>query len=125
MVKLRLSGTDALNVVGVLIIIYLVVTLGETVKKNYDLNQQISSLQSQISLLNSQKEELAYDIQYYGTDTFKQREARSKLGLQAPGESVLVLPSPHVSSTPATTTTKASTNKSNWRQWLDFLTGHA
>lgn len=120
--KLRLTGTNVLNAVGVLIIVYLVVVLGETVKRNYDLNQQIGQLQQQISLLNSQKDELAYDIQYYGTDAFKQREARAKLGLQAPGESVLVLPSPHVSATPAATAAKAS-NKSNMRQWIDFLTG--
>ena len=121
--KPKLNATTFLNVLGILIAVYLVVVLTQTVKRNYDLNQQLNVLKSQISLLNDQKAELAYNLQYYGTDAFKEREARAKLGLQLPGESVIILPSPSPTPVPATVTTVQVKTKSNLRQWLDFLTG--
>ena len=121
--RLKLDMTTILNGAGTLIIVYLVVVLAQTVKRNYDLNLQLTTLKSQISLVNDQKAELAYNLQYYATDSFKEREARAKLGLQLPGESVIILP--HVSPTPAPAAAVqgGAKAKSNLRQWLDFLTG--
>lgn len=121
--KFKFDTTTLLNGAGILIISYLVVVLAQTVKRNYDLNQQLTELKSQISLVNDQKAELAYNLQYYATDSFKEREARAKLGLQLPGESVIILP--HTSPAPAAAAASTTTvkSKSNLHQWLDFLTG--
>jgi cell division protein FtsB len=123
--KFRFTAINLLNVAGMLIVLYLVVVLAQTVKHNYDLNQQITDLKNQITILSDQKEALGYLKQYYGTDSFQEREARAKLNLQMPGESVIVLP--HSSPTPsasASDSSHATKSKSNWQQWLNFLSGN-
>jgi cell division protein FtsB len=107
------------------VIVYLLVMLGQTVKRNYDLGKQINDLHQQITLLQAEKDQQAYNIQYYKTDSFRDRQARSQLGLQAPGESVIIIPhgSPEPSATPEATATKSTATKSNFQQWLDFIGG--
>jgi cell division protein FtsB len=122
--KFTLTGSSLVNVIGSVIIIYLGVQLGQTIKSNYDLGLQIQELKSQIGLLQSQKQQLNYNIQYYNTDTYRDREARSTLGLQLPGENVIIIPGDTPSPVPSyDASTKASAPKSNLQQWIDFLGG--
>lgn len=120
--KVAFNTSTVINVAGAAIIIYLLVVLAGTVKRNYDLGRQIDALKAQTTQLQDQKEELSYSLEYYKTDSFRDREARSKLGLQLPGENVIIIQRP----TPAPTTgadDKIPVKKSNFQQWLDFLSG--
>jgi cell division protein FtsB len=121
--KIKLNTNKALNFIGAVIVIYLVIVLAQTVSRNYTLGKQINALNAQIALLQAQKDQLAYSISYYNTDSFREREARSKLGLQLPGENVVIIP--HVSPTPAPAadTSTTGTKRSNISQWLAFLSG--
>ncbi len=116
------NRSSLLGLVALAIIGYLSVIVFQTVKHNYDLNSQISSLQAQISQLTVQQDELKYQVEYYKTDSFKEKEARAKLGLQQPGESVIILPK---TATPAQPTNQKTTTKhqSNPKQWWEFLFG--
>ncbi|HSX01287.1 MAG TPA: septum formation initiator family protein [Candidatus Saccharimonas sp.] len=118
----KFNLVTVLNVAGFLVIVYLCVVLGQTIKHNYDLNQQIASMKGQITLLQDQRDTLSYNTQYYQTDSFREREARAKLGLQLPGESVVILPKP-ASDAPAPVATTTAKPRPNLQQWLDFLTG--
>ena len=123
-----LTGSAIVNVVGAAVVVYLVVILAETVHHNYKLGNQIDELNAQINLLQAQKQELSYQIQYYQTGSFQDREARSKLGLQKPGESVVIIPQSGSASaspahTPAASSAKTAAKKSNFEIWLDFLSG--
>jgi len=111
------------NVIGALLAVYLGVLLVSSVVKNYQLGQQISSLQGQINQLQSQHTQLAFELQYYQTDSYRQKEAKADLGLVVPGENEIVLPSP--SPKPQTaTTTKKTVQQTKPQQWWDFLLGH-
>jgi cell division protein FtsB len=121
--KLPITGSSIVNVVGAILIVYLMVVLGQTVKRNYDLGRQIDDLKQQMTSLEDQKNELAYSLQYYKTDSFRDREARSKLGLQAPGENVVIIPQKSPSPAPTAGSSKPATRKSNLQQWFDFLGG--
>jgi len=121
--KIKLTGTNALNLIGGLVIVYLVIVLASTVKRNYDLGKQVDTLKVQIAQLQIQKDQLAYNIQYYGTDSFRDREARSKLGLQLPGENVVIIPHTSPAPTPASGSSKPAAKRSNLQQWFDFLSG--
>lgn len=118
----KLTGNNAFNALGAVLIIYLVVVLAQTIKHNYTLGKQIEQLNSQITLLQDQKDQLAYSIQYYNTNSFRDREARSKLGLQLPGENVVIIPRPSPTPPPAGAA-NASAKRSNLQQWFDFLGG--
>ena len=123
--KPRITPIDVLNVAGMFFALYLAAVLSQTIYYNYTLNRHIETLHGEISLLQAQQEQLKYNISYYKTDSFKDREARAKLGLQLPGEAVLILPSPHQSGVPSPINgIKPVQNKSNFGQWLDFLGGN-
>jgi cell division protein FtsB len=125
--RYRLTGSSVVNLIGVVAVAYLVVMLGQTIKRNYDLNKQIIALNQQVSLLHAKKDQMAYDIQYYKTNSFRERQARAQLGLQLPGENVIIVPqkSPAASNqVPGDDTSKpASRPRSNFQQWLDFMGG--
>ena len=113
-----------LTLVGLgLIAVYIGYYLVLTVKRNYDLQQQISKLQQDISDLQIEKDQLAYKIQYYQTDSYKEKEARSRLGLQAQGEGVIILPHGDDSHTEEQTK-QAKPHRNNFQQWADFLLGN-
>jgi cell division protein FtsB len=118
---MKLKRGNALSIVGIALVVYLGFLVFQVVKKNYELSTQINTLGDQINQLTDQKDELNYKVQYYQTDSFKEKEARAKLGLQAPGEGVIILP-------PQTATTQANDAASkpkpaNFHQWWSFLFG--
>lgn len=122
--RYHITTNTLFNAAGVIVAFYLVVVLGQTIKHNYDLGQQINQLNTQVALLKVQNNQLSYQIKYYGTTSYQEREAHSQLNLENPGETEVVLPSTSPEPTPAAqTTTTAAVKQSNWSQWLSFLTG--
>ena len=104
---------------GLVMSVYLLSSLVQTVRKNYDLNQEIAALQEEIDLLEVQQQELRYRIEYYKTEAFREKEARAKLGLQLPGEGVIILPAEEDDSRKKATPPP----KTNLEQWWEFLFG--
>ena len=103
---------------GVFIALYLITSLVQTIRKNYDLRTQVAQLQEEIDLLEIQQEELRYRIEYYQTEAFREKEARAKLGLQLPGESIIILPDDVRA---ASKKPQRASRQTNFQQWLDFL----
>ena len=106
-------------------ITYLASILVTTIRRNNDLQSDITSLNQEIAQLKEDQTELAYKVAYYQTDEFKDKEARAKLGLMKDGEAVLILPPPAPAPKQAAgaTTGTPTPKKSNIAQWLDFLQG--
>jgi cell division protein FtsB len=121
--KLRLTTANIINVLGLFVILYLGAMLFNSLSRNYSLGQQMGVLNAQIARLQDERDTLSYQIQYDKTESYQEREARSKLGLQLPGENVVILPKPAViAEEPAV---KPAPKRSNIQQWLDFLTGRS
>jgi cell division protein FtsB len=120
--KIKLTGINLINLIGVIVILNLVIILAQTIQRNYKLNQQLDDLKVQTAMLEDQKSQLEYNIRYYGTDAFREREARAKLGLQLPGESVIIIPRTSPKAAPKDAQ-KAAPDRSNLQQWFDFLAG--
>ena len=121
--KQYFTRTNLGNLLGFIVGIYLLVILGGVIKRNHDLQTQISELNGQIKQLQTDNAQLNYDINYYGTDAFKEKEARAKLGLVAPGESVVLLPKDQSSSIATNQTSSKPKAKSHIAQWFEFLFG--
>lgn len=109
--------------IGTLVAIYLMVILGGVIKRNHDLQVQISTLDTQISGLNNQIAELHYQISYYQTDSFKEEQARAKLGLSSPGESLIILPKDKSAAAATAAKSTPKPPKSHIEQWFEFLFG--
>lgn len=73
------------------LIVYVFFILGRSVWANFQLNKQINTIKNQISELQDQNKNLGNLILYYQSDSFKEVEARAKLGLKKPGETAIAV----------------------------------
>ncbi len=111
-------------VLGILVVTYISFYLVQTISYNYKLKHQINDLETRLTHLQTEKQTLEYKIQYYQTDDYKEKQARAKLGLQAPGEEVIILPHDDTDkSNQEAREDEAKPKKSNFAQWVDFLLG--
>lgn len=118
--------TKAIFWVGLILAIYIFALLTNESTKSYHLRQKEDQLQAQISQLQADIEELGYKISYYQTDEYREKLAREKLNMRAPGESVVIIRGQNQSNaTPATAALQEEkfAPKSNTQTWLDFLSG--
>jgi len=73
------------------VIFWLIFLLGKSLWQNWVLKHSIGKLNEQIAVLEKEKANLNNLILYYRSDSFKELEARKKLGLKKPGEKVVIL----------------------------------
>lgn len=74
-----------------LIVGYLAYIVGQSIYTNYQSNKVIEGEQQKIADLKTSINQLENEIAYYKTSSYKEREARAKLGYKAPGENVVSL----------------------------------
>ena len=104
-----------------------------TMQTNLTAQHAYQEQQRELELTKLEVATLQYQQNYYGSDEYKDLSARMYLGLVSPGEKVLVLPKNTMSAQrevlvdttkPASTDTTAKvTDRSNFQQWMDFLSG--
>lgn len=112
--------------IGLILVVYIFVILVDENSKNYKLRQQTTALEAQNQQLQANITDLQNKITYYGSDEYRELIARQDLNLQAPGESVVIVPHKAAAgSSVISSSNKTGVNKpqSNWRQWLNFLFG--
>jgi cell division protein FtsB len=80
------------NLLMFFIILYFIFLVGRMTWNNYQSNKSIDQEAQKVADLEKELTYMKYQIAYFKTDSFKEKEAREKLGYKAPGEKVLVLP---------------------------------
>lgn len=73
-------------------IIYLFIIVGRSIWINYNSNKSLETEEQRIDALEEEIVLMKHQIAYYQTVSFKEKEARQKLGYKAPGETVMSLP---------------------------------
>lgn len=97
--------------------------LAGEIQKRYALEGEIAQLRDQISEAEKNSGDLSNVIDYFRSASFQERELRSKLNLQKPGEHVVVLPS-EGSGAPAAQggqTVVAVSSGPAWLLWWDYF----
>ncbi|OHA57623.1 MAG: hypothetical protein A2588_00840 [Candidatus Veblenbacteria bacterium RIFOXYD1_FULL_43_11] len=87
-----------------------------------EIEREIQALRTEITEHQSKSQELSQLIDYLNSEEYKEREARLQLGLQKPGENVVVIPN----STDTTTKSESQASNSsqaNWRLWINYFLG--
>ncbi len=87
--------------------------------KRYKIKKEIDMLENEINDLNKQNNELTELIEYLNTLSFKEKEARLKLGLQKEGEKTVIITSPY--SELKTEEEKKDLTPANIFKWLDYF----
>ncbi|OGB75046.1 hypothetical protein A2810_00780 [candidate division Kazan bacterium RIFCSPHIGHO2_01_FULL_49_10] len=123
--KLR---SQILTAIFASIFVYMLVGTIEAVWQNYAINKEVAKLRAEIVQLQEEGRQVKYLIAYLGTESFKEREARRKLGYKKPGEQVLALPNSILEElTPGqandSTDPEAKPELSNPQKWQEFIFG--
>lgn len=80
------------GLLAILVIGYMLVTLGFSVFKNYKVNQEISDLKIEIETIKAKSIQLENEIVYYQTKSYVELEGRRRLGLKKPDETIVIAP---------------------------------
>ena len=75
-----------------LLVIYFFILVGRSIWTNYNANKSIEQETQTIISLQSDIQQLKDENNYYQTSSYKEEEAREKLGYIAPGEHVVSVP---------------------------------
>ncbi len=115
-------------IIGAAIFIYMLVATTEAIWQNYKINTEITKLKTEIVQLQKKGQELRHLIAYRGTESFKEREARRKLGYRKPYEQVLAIPQPNFDSTESGQTKdiqdmEDNNSDNNPQKWWDYIFG--
>ena len=110
-------------------IVVLGVALTKELIRKIQIHRQIEELEGEIASLESHNSELNDMIAYFNSSSFQDKEARTKLGLAAPGETMVVLPDTTDSSTitidsDTRTASSASDERTNPQKWQDYFFKH-
>ena len=73
------------------VLIGLVVNLGQESYRKYRLNKEIGDLKSQIETLENSNQQLNGLMDYFGQNSYLEKEARVKFNLKKPDEKVVIL----------------------------------
>lgn len=113
-----------------LVILYILYNLGHSIFSNYKVNEKIISTTTDINSLKQENELIKNQNLYYQTNTFKELEARRKLGMKADGENVIITPDnkdqsslSDNSSTPGATIQNKSAVVPNYVKWWQYMMG--
>jgi cell division protein FtsB len=110
------------------IFVYMTAGTFEALWQNYAINKELANLKNEIVQLQEEGRRLTYLIAYLGTESFKEREARRKLGYKKPGEQVLALPNSILEElTPGQANESAGaaqpSQSTNPQKWWEFIFG--
>lgn len=118
-------STRAFTVMVGLGIVVLGVALTKEIIRKIQIHQQIEALEGEIAGLEAHNTELNQMIQYFNSSSFQEKEARTKLGLSAVGETMVVLPDQTSTATTAGTTGDSRStdqdNRSTIQKWQDYF----
>ena len=124
---------DYMNVNNVVIIVALMIAAGfvwgslNVMQRNYKLQKELDDKARELLVVRLDNENAQLEQRYYNTSEYKELSVREKLGLAENGESVLILPKNSDEAKNADEELEISAieipKRSNFEQWLDFLTG--
>lgn len=125
---------DYLTLNNIVVAIGLVIAAGwvwgslGVMQRNYTLQKELDDKSRQLIVAQLDTASAQLEQRYYQTDEYKELAVRQRLGLAAPGESVLILPpnSQAVKDAGNVNAVKMTSDlgqKSNLWQWINFLFG--
>lgn len=86
-----LNKQTAISFLGLFIIVLISVPLAKNISKQYEINNEIEQLQTEINQLEGKNENLKELISFLESDQFVDEEARKNLNFKKPGEEVVVI----------------------------------
>lgn len=110
-----------LFIIGLLIILLISIPLYKNISKKYIVDNEIKELENEIRELESKNKDFKNLISYLESDQFVEEQARLKLGLKKPGESVVVMKTDDSISSTTIQDNLANADIGNPQRWWDYF----
>ena len=108
-------------IIEAILIIVIGIGITKEIVRRVSLRREITTLEGQITQLQAQNKSLGDYVASINTSSYQEREARKRLNLQKPGETLLILPEQDTTSDSVVTTSSSSTVTSNPQRWWTYL----
>jgi len=105
-----------INLLILIIGISLIVSLSRDILRLLKAGERIKLAEQKVSQLEKEQPELLGKRQYYQSEEFIEEEARNKLGLSRPGETIVILP-PNVGEILGQKEKTSEKEIPNWQRW--------
>jgi len=124
----RIFGLRLFLIINIIVLFFVVLGFGREYIRNYEIDKEIKELAERAQGLETQNQDILNLVDKLKTDDYLEEEARLKLGLKKPGESVAVVPEdapvykPEVKSSPGVAPAQES-EPSNPELWWKYFFG--
>jgi cell division protein FtsB len=96
--KTKFLSSRVFIIIGICLLVFIGFSLGKETYRNYQIEKEIQALEEEISGLEKNNDNLTRLIEYFKTESYQEKEARQKLGLQKEGEKVVVITEENIES---------------------------
>jgi cell division protein FtsB len=86
-----LSKKQAMEVIGLVIGVYIVVSLGRSLWQLSEAKQRLVEARQRVDYLQKENDKLENNLDGVRSDTYVEKVARDRLNMQLPGETVVVI----------------------------------
>jgi len=98
----------------------LIISLSRNIYRLLKADDQVKLAQENLKKLEEEHQELLKKKEYYQSEEFVEKEARNKLNLSKPDETVVILP-PNLGQTVEKIGSTPTRELPNWQEWLKLF----
>ncbi|MEI7690247.1 MAG: septum formation initiator family protein [bacterium] len=99
---------------------FLIFSLGKNLYQNWKINQEVEKLKVEISDLRKANDTFTEKLLYYQSQSYREKIARERFGLQKPGEEVVVIVP---EARPKIVEEKPVDKTPNYQKWWNYFFG--
>lgn len=127
--KKILDPTNAVFAVFLVLALSLIYNTLSVIQKNYTLQAQVDELEQEVSLIELENQNLAFNIEYFKTDAYLEVEAKRRFNLAGEGEKAVLfakdgdLPVTEEDDDVVQEVEQKSQYQENFDAWMTFLFG--
>lgn len=101
--------------------IYLIWTLSVSIIRDWGQGERIAKVEARLKKVQKDNQDLQLELSYVQSQDFIERQAREKLNLIYPGETIIILPKLNRSDFKIPQEKTPEKRLPNWRQWLNLF----
>lgn len=123
--KISIWGMPILLVLGIIILIVVSSSYIKVALQKTAINKEIANLKQEKEKLEANNSYLAGLLDYFASESYKEREMRLKLGMQKPGEKVIIISQEGEKASPENSPNGNADNSgfSNFKKWWNYFFG--
>jgi len=107
--------------IAVLLTLFVIIAFSRAFYRDYEIRQEIQSLQDEVARLESKKVDSLDILSYVKSDEYAVEKARTELNMVNPGEKMMIIDGGKNNGQENMVVVKSKNDKSNLKKWWEFF----